>query len=134
MFSKKLNAQLQQQRDESGLSPCDDSCEISGIINASDTQSSNATRGFSSLVATFSQRHDKRKLKQNQDKSSSSVSPFQPKFRLQQHSLEREQLKFKQIKTTAANHLLLKEAVTPKSLPTGKTIMISKQKFQTVLS
>jgi hypothetical protein len=36
----------------------DDSCEISGIVNASDTQSSNAARGFSSLVASLPHRVD----------------------------------------------------------------------------
>jgi hypothetical protein len=31
----------------------DDSCEISGIVNASDSHSSNAARGFSSLITSL---------------------------------------------------------------------------------
>ena len=59
----------------------DDSCEISGIVNASDTQSSNAARGFSSLVASLPHRVDNFMSKE-QGKSSGSVSPFHPKFRI----------------------------------------------------
>lgn len=51
IVSKQHLALFNKKALENALSQADDSCEVSGIINVSDTQSSTATRGFSSLVA-----------------------------------------------------------------------------------
>ena len=68
----------------------DDSCEISGIVNASDSQSSNAARGFSSLITSLPYRVVDNFVSNQAVKSSGSISPFSKKFRIQQRSLERD--------------------------------------------